>query len=102
MGEGGGGEGGGRKGNRRGNWGGGGGGGGTSCYLLTVIRFGILLSAELTDEQKEYQQVARKFAREVIKPVAADYDKSGEVSPSQLLALSQSYCVARNFRGQIS
>ena len=35
---------------------------------------------ELTDEQKEYQQVARKFGREVVKPVAAEYDKSGEVS----------------------
>ncbi|XP_053380510.1 medium-chain specific acyl-CoA dehydrogenase, mitochondrial-like isoform X2 [Mercenaria mercenaria] len=33
---------------------------------------------ELTDEQKEYQQLARKFAREVIVPVAPHHDKTGE------------------------
>jgi len=35
--------------------------------------------AELTAEQLEYQQLARKFGREVIKPAAAKYDQSGEV-----------------------
>ncbi|KAM6919737.1 medium-chain specific acyl-CoA dehydrogenase, mitochondrial [Lycodopsis pacificus] len=35
-------------------------------------------SFELTDEQKEFQQLARKFAREEIVPVAAAYDRSGE------------------------
>ncbi|XP_070581820.1 medium-chain specific acyl-CoA dehydrogenase, mitochondrial-like [Ptychodera flava] len=33
---------------------------------------------ELTADQTEYQQLARKFAREEIVPKAADYDKSGE------------------------
>ncbi|KAF1465211.1 Medium-chain specific acyl-CoA dehydrogenase, mitochondrial, partial [Pygoscelis antarcticus] len=33
---------------------------------------------ELTDEQKEFQATARKFAVEEIIPVAAQYDKSGE------------------------
>lgn len=33
---------------------------------------------ELTNEQKEFQQLARKFAREEIIPVAAQYDKTGE------------------------
>ncbi|OWF37400.1 medium-chain specific acyl-CoA dehydrogenase, mitochondrial-like [Mizuhopecten yessoensis] len=32
----------------------------------------------LTDEQKEYQDTARKFAREEIVPVAPHHDKSGE------------------------
>ncbi|KAI5627529.1 medium-chain specific acyl-CoA dehydrogenase, mitochondrial, partial [Silurus asotus] len=32
----------------------------------------------LTEQQKEFQDVARKFAREEIIPVAPDYDKSGE------------------------
>jgi len=40
----------------------------------------LVLYAELTDEQKEYQQLARKFAREVIVPVAAEHDKTGEVT----------------------
>lgn len=34
----------------------------------------------LTDQQKEFQQLARKFAREEIVPAAPGYDKSGEVS----------------------
>ena len=33
---------------------------------------------ELSDEQKEYQQTARKFAREVIVPAAEHHDKTGE------------------------
>ncbi|GCB81276.1 hypothetical protein scyTo_0022982, partial [Scyliorhinus torazame] len=35
---------------------------------------------ELTDEQKEFQTTARKFAREEVVPAAAEYDRSGEVS----------------------
>ncbi|XP_066295247.1 medium-chain specific acyl-CoA dehydrogenase, mitochondrial-like isoform X2 [Branchiostoma lanceolatum] len=35
-------------------------------------------SFELTDEQREYQDLARKFAREEIIPVASQYDKTGE------------------------
>uniref|UniRef100_A0A2K5S8Q8 Medium-chain specific acyl-CoA dehydrogenase, mitochondrial n=1 Tax=Cebus imitator TaxID=2715852 RepID=A0A2K5S8Q8_CEBIM len=33
---------------------------------------------ELTEQQKEFQATARKFAREEIIPVAAEYDKTGE------------------------
>ncbi|KAL3247241.1 hypothetical protein MRX96_057176 [Rhipicephalus microplus] len=33
---------------------------------------------ELSDEQKEYQNLARKFAREEILPKAAHYDRTGE------------------------
>lgn len=33
---------------------------------------------ELNETQKEFQDVARKFSREEILPVAADYDKTGE------------------------
>ncbi|NXR86634.1 ACADM protein, partial [Hypocryptadius cinnamomeus] len=35
-------------------------------------------SFELTDEQKEFQATARKFALEEIIPVAAEYDRTGE------------------------
>lgn len=35
-------------------------------------------SFELSEQQKEFQQVARKFAREEILPAAAEYDRSGE------------------------
>ncbi|KAM8838639.1 medium-chain specific acyl-CoA dehydrogenase, mitochondrial [Synchiropus picturatus] len=35
-------------------------------------------SFELTEQQKEFQQLARKFAREEILPLAAEYDKTGE------------------------
>ncbi|XP_077986074.1 medium-chain specific acyl-CoA dehydrogenase, mitochondrial-like [Glandiceps talaboti] len=33
---------------------------------------------EFTDDQKEYQELARKFAREEIIPKAAEYDRTGE------------------------
>ncbi|VVC27516.1 Acyl-CoA dehydrogenase/oxidase, N-terminal,Acyl-CoA dehydrogenase/oxidase, N-terminal and middle domain [Cinara cedri] len=33
---------------------------------------------ELSDTQKEFRDLARKFAREEIIPVAAEYDKTGE------------------------
>ncbi|XP_002739510.1 medium-chain specific acyl-CoA dehydrogenase, mitochondrial-like [Saccoglossus kowalevskii] len=36
------------------------------------------ISFELTDDQKEYQQLARKFAREEMIPKAAEYDRTGE------------------------
>ncbi|XP_055349451.1 medium-chain specific acyl-CoA dehydrogenase, mitochondrial-like isoform X1 [Paramacrobiotus metropolitanus] len=36
------------------------------------------ISFELTDEQKSYQEVVRKFAREEIAPRAAECDKTGE------------------------
>ena len=35
--------------------------------------------AELTDEQREIQQLSRKFAREEIIPRAAHHDETGEV-----------------------
>uniref|UniRef100_A0A6I8P8Y1 Rab geranylgeranyltransferase subunit beta n=1 Tax=Ornithorhynchus anatinus TaxID=9258 RepID=A0A6I8P8Y1_ORNAN len=39
---------------------------------------GVGFNFELTEQQKEFQATARKFAREEILPVAAEYDKSGE------------------------
>lgn len=54
---------------------------GKFCLLAHLISiFLVFILSELTDEQKEYQQVARKFAREVIIPVAPHHDKTGEVS----------------------
>lgn len=47
---------------------------------------------ELTDQQKEFQQLARKYAREEIIPAAAAYDRSGEVSISQRLGSSECIC----------
>ncbi|XP_076436280.1 medium-chain specific acyl-CoA dehydrogenase, mitochondrial-like [Babylonia areolata] len=41
-----------------------------------VAPFGI--SFQLSPEQKEYQETARKFAREEIIPKAAEYDRTGE------------------------
>ncbi|XP_020775522.1 medium-chain specific acyl-CoA dehydrogenase, mitochondrial [Boleophthalmus pectinirostris] len=35
-------------------------------------------SFELSDQQKEFQELARKFAREEIVPAAAEYDRTGE------------------------
>ena len=35
--------------------------------------------SEISDEQREFRDVARKFAREEIIPVAAHHDKTGEV-----------------------
>ncbi|XP_002739489.1 medium-chain specific acyl-CoA dehydrogenase, mitochondrial-like [Saccoglossus kowalevskii] len=43
-----------------------------------VSRSSAGISFELTDEQKEYQQLARKFAREEMIPKAAEYDRTGE------------------------
>uniref|UniRef100_A0A8D2PSD1 Medium-chain specific acyl-CoA dehydrogenase, mitochondrial n=1 Tax=Zosterops lateralis melanops TaxID=1220523 RepID=A0A8D2PSD1_ZOSLA len=45
---------------------------------LHVGKPGAGFSFELTDEQKEFQATARKFALEEIIPVAAQYDKTGE------------------------
>ncbi|KAM9239625.1 medium-chain specific acyl-CoA dehydrogenase, mitochondrial isoform 2-T2 [Leptosomus discolor] len=45
---------------------------------LHVGKHGAGFSFELTDEQKEFQATARKFAVEEIIPVAAQYDKTGE------------------------
>ncbi|XP_031231783.1 medium-chain specific acyl-CoA dehydrogenase, mitochondrial [Mastomys coucha] len=39
---------------------------------------GVGFNFELTEQQKEFQATARKFAREEIIPVAPEYDKSGE------------------------
>uniref|UniRef100_A0A8C8ZSA1 Acyl-CoA dehydrogenase medium chain n=1 Tax=Prolemur simus TaxID=1328070 RepID=A0A8C8ZSA1_PROSS len=39
---------------------------------------GLGFSFEFTEQQKEFQATARKFAREEIIPVAAEYDKTGE------------------------
>lgn len=35
---------------------------------------------ELSPEQREYQETARKFAREEILPRAAEFDRTGEVT----------------------
>ena len=38
-----------------------------------------IFHAELSPEQLEFRETARKFSREEIVPKAAEYDKSGEV-----------------------
>ncbi|XP_064285340.1 medium-chain specific acyl-CoA dehydrogenase, mitochondrial [Passer domesticus] len=51
---------------------------GKPAQNLHVGKPGAGFSFELTDEQKEFQATARKFAVEEIIPVAAQYDKTGE------------------------
>lgn len=46
------------------------------CYTIPT-HYSYL--TELTEQQKEFQEVARKFAREEIVPAAQSYDRSGEV-----------------------
>ena len=57
--------------------------------LALLLLFQV--NSELTPEQKEYQETARKFAREEIIPVAAEYDKSGDVRQSISLLILLSY-----------
>nr|RLV76699.1 hypothetical protein DV515_00016711 [Chloebia gouldiae] len=45
---------------------------------MQLSKSGNGFSFELTDEQKEFQATARKFALEEIIPVAAEYDRTGE------------------------
>ncbi|RLV76694.1 hypothetical protein DV515_00016717 [Chloebia gouldiae] len=45
---------------------------------VQLSKSGNGFSFELTDEQKEFQATARKFALEEIIPVAAEYDRTGE------------------------
>lgn len=45
-------------------------------YFYCIIV--LLIVLELSDTQKEFRDLARKFAREEIIPVAAEYDKTGE------------------------
>jgi hypothetical protein len=40
------------------------------------------ISFELTDEQKQLQETARKFSREVIAPAAAEHDRTGALPPT--------------------
>lgn len=46
--------------------------------------FLLLWPTALTEQQKEFQQLARKFAREEIMPAAPAYDRSGEVSRTKI------------------
>ena len=41
------------------------------------------ISFELTDEQKQLQETARKFSREVVAPAAAEHDKTGACRSTQ-------------------
>ncbi|KAK5860319.1 hypothetical protein PBY51_021808 [Eleginops maclovinus] len=50
----------------------------TAASAAAPNNISLGFSFELSDQQKEFQQLARKFAREEILPVAADYDRSGE------------------------
>ncbi|KAM9327108.1 medium-chain specific acyl-CoA dehydrogenase, mitochondrial [Gastrophryne carolinensis] len=50
----------------------------TAPNPATASSLGTGFNFELTEQQKEFQATARKFAREEIIPVAAHYDKTGE------------------------
>uniref|UniRef100_A0A1B0GHS4 Acyl-CoA dehydrogenase/oxidase N-terminal domain-containing protein n=1 Tax=Lutzomyia longipalpis TaxID=7200 RepID=A0A1B0GHS4_LUTLO len=49
-----------------------------SVPSMASLRHSSGFSMTLTDEQKEMQELARKFAREEIIPKAAHHDKTGE------------------------
>ncbi|XP_067845896.1 medium-chain specific acyl-CoA dehydrogenase, mitochondrial [Heptranchias perlo] len=49
-----------------------------SAAVSKASQAGHGFSFELTDEQKEFQATARKFAREEVVPAAAEYDRTGE------------------------
>jgi len=48
------------------------------------LNFFIIIK-ELSGEQKEIQQLARKFTKEEIIPNAAHYDKTGEVKKYEII-----------------
>jgi hypothetical protein len=50
-----------------------------------VIPFFLIIIKELSAEQKEMQQLSRKFTKEEIIPTAAHYDKTGEVNENEIL-----------------
>ena len=41
----------------------------------------------LSEEQRSYQELAKKFAKEEIIPVAAEYDRTGEVSSEVIVTV---------------
>ena len=47
--------------------------------LYSAVLSSFSISVELSPEQKEIQETSRKFGREVVLPVAAEYDRTGEV-----------------------
>lgn len=47
-------------------------------YYLTEKHNFFIELLELSDTQKEMQDLARKFVKEEVIPVAADYDKTGK------------------------
>jgi acyl-CoA dehydrogenase len=55
-----------------------------STRLLPIFRNASLcgqqrqLSFDLNEQQQQFREAALKFAKEVIAPVAAEYDRSGE------------------------
>ncbi len=48
--------------------------------LMSGRFYTLFLILDLSPEQQEMQQLARKFAREEMLPVAAHHDQTGEVS----------------------
>jgi len=51
-------------------------------FVVWLVFFWL---SDLTEEQKGYQELARKFAAEEIIPKAAYHDQTGEVSSSWTL-----------------
>uniref|UniRef100_UPI003590049F medium-chain specific acyl-CoA dehydrogenase, mitochondrial n=1 Tax=Myxine glutinosa TaxID=7769 RepID=UPI003590049F len=50
----------------------------SSAHMMQPESVGHGFNLELSEQQKEFQSVARRFAREEIIPQAAHYDKTGE------------------------
>jgi hypothetical protein len=54
-----------------------------NIFILDIF----FIIKELSAEQKEMQQLARKFTKEEIIPNAAHYDRTGEVNKYEIIQL---------------
>jgi preprotein translocase subunit YajC len=52
--------------------------------IILLFLFFFIIIKELSAEQKEMQQLSRKFTKEEIIPTAAHYDKTGEVNENEI------------------
>ncbi len=70
------------------------------CKSTKRIIFSLTMSVveELSPEQEEMQQLARKFAKEEIIPQAAHFDKTGEVENRNLLKKSEIFPIEYLFK----
>lgn len=64
----------------------------TRAWFSTSQRFDV--NFQLNEEQTALDDMSKQFAREVIQPVAADHDQSGEFPWEIVSALKRALCCA--------